>query len=63
MNFYPAPPVIEAKIWARIPDYLRCMGQPTRWRGGSALPFSGIFFEGPTADNQGNLFMTDNPYG
>lgn len=63
MNFYPAPPVIEARIWVRIPDELRCTGQATEWKGGSALPFSGIFLEGPTTDSQGNFFVTDIPYG
>ncbi|KAB2573740.1 6-deoxy-6-sulfogluconolactonase [Lasiodiplodia theobromae] len=63
MNFYPAPPVIEARIWVRIPDELRCTGQATEWKGGSALPFSGIFLEGPTTDSQGNVFVTDIPYG
>ncbi|GME50556.1 Gluconolactonase precursor [Neofusicoccum parvum] len=63
MNFYPAPPVIEAKIWVRVPDHLRYKGQPTEWRSGSALPFSGIFLEGPTADSQGNLYLADIPYG
>lgn len=63
MNFYPAPPVIEAKVWVSIPESLRCSGQPTEWRGGSALPFSGIFLEGPTTDSQGSLFVTDVPYG
>jgi hypothetical protein len=63
MNFYPPPPTIEAQIYVRIPDNLRCTGQPTEWRGGSSLPFSGIFLEGPTTDKQGNLFITDIPYG
>jgi len=63
MNFYPVPPEIVAEVYVRIPDALRCTGEPTEWRGGSALPFSGIFLEGPTTDEQGNLFITDIPYG
>lgn len=63
MNFYPVPPEIVAELYVRIPDDLRCTGEPTEWRGGSALPFSGIFLEGPTTDEQGNLFVTDIPYG
>jgi len=63
MNFYPVPPTILAEVYVRIPDTLRCTGEPTEWRGGSALPFSGIFLEGPTTDEQGNLFVTNIPYG
>lgn len=63
MNFYPPPPTITAEVYVRISDELRCDGQETEWRGGSALPFSGIFLEGPTTDDKGNLFITDIPYG
>lgn len=62
MNFYPTPPVIQAEIYVRIPDALRCAGQATEWKGGSALPASEIFLEGPTYLN-GNLYVTDIPYG
>ncbi|OGM46615.1 gluconolactonase precursor [Aspergillus bombycis] len=63
MNFYPVPPVIQAEIYARIPDSLRCTGQPTEWRGGSALPASDIFLEGPTCVADGSLYIVDVPYG
>lgn len=63
MNFYPIPPTLTAQVYTRIPEALRCTGQPTEWRGGSALPFSGIFLEGPTTDAQGNIYVTDIPYG
>lgn len=62
MNFYPPPPVIQAEIFVRIPDALRCTGQPTDWKSGSALPTSGIFLEGPVY-RDGNLYVTDIPYG
>lgn len=63
MNFYPVPPVIQAEIVLRIPDSLRCTGQPTDWRSGSALPASDIFLEGPTYVRSGDLYLTDIPYG
>lgn len=63
MNFYPAPPVIQAEIYVRIPESLRCTGQPTDWKGGSALPASDIFLEGPTYMGNGDLYVTDIPYG
>ncbi|BCR92892.1 SMP-30/gluconolactonase/LRE family protein [Aspergillus chevalieri] len=63
MNFYPVPPVIQAKIYVRIPNTLRCTGQPTEWRGGSAVPTSEIFLEGPTYVTNGDLYLVDVPYG
>lgn len=63
MNFYPPPPVIEAEIFVRIPDNRRCIGQDSEWRGGFARAFQYIFLEGPVADDAGNLFVVDVPYG
>lgn len=63
MNFYPAPPVIQAEVYVQIPASLRCSGQPTEWRGGSASPPSDIFLEGPTWTSGGDLYVTDIPYG
>jgi hypothetical protein len=63
MNFYPPPPVIEAEIFVRIPDNRRCIGQDSEWRGGFARTFQYIFLEGPVADEEGNLFVVDVPYG
>lgn len=63
MNFYPPPPVIEAEVLVRIPDDRRCIGQDSEWRGGFARAFQHIFLEGPVADDAGNLFVVDVPYG
>ncbi|CEO59425.1 Putative Gluconolactonase [Penicillium brasilianum] len=63
MNFYPVPPVIQAEIFVRIPDALRCTGQPSDWRSGSSSPPSEIFLEGPTYLGNGDLYVTDIPYG
>lgn len=63
MNFFPAPPIIQAEVYVRIPDALRCTGQETEWRGGSALPASDIFLEGPTYVSNGELYVVDVPYG
>lgn len=63
MNFYPMPPVIEAKLYVRIPDEKRCIGKETEWRGGFARQFQDIFLEGPVADNRGNLYVVDIPFG
>lgn len=63
MNFYPAPPVIEAQLYLRIPDEIRCIGKETEWRGGFARNFQDIFLEGPVADTLGNLYVVDVPFG
>lgn len=63
MNFYPVPPVIRAEIHVQIPASLRCTGQPTDWRSGSALPASDIFLEGPIYTEKGEIYITDIPYG
>lgn len=63
MNFYPPPPVLTAELYLRIPDEHRCIGQPSEWRGGFARPFQHIFLEGPVADDRGNLYVVDIPYG
>ncbi|KAF5710992.1 transcription factor [Fusarium globosum] len=63
MNFYPAPPVIKAEIYLRIPDDKRCLGQESEWRGGFAGSFQHIFLEGPVVDSAGNLYIVDVPYG
>ncbi|GKZ68477.1 hypothetical protein AnigIFM60653_003408 [Aspergillus niger] len=63
MNFYPPPPTIQAEIYACIPSHLRCTGQPTEWRSGSARPASDIFLEGPVYTQNGDLYIVDVPYG
>lgn len=63
MNFYPPPPTIKAKLYVRIPDELRCIGQETEWRSGFDRSFQHIFLEGPVADDLGNLYVVDIPFG
>jgi hypothetical protein len=63
MNFYPAPPVIQAEVYVRIPDDIRCVGQVSEWRGGFARKFQHIFLEGPVAGENGDLYVVDIPYG
>ncbi|KAG7071091.1 hypothetical protein JMJ76_0002329 [Colletotrichum scovillei] len=63
MNFYPVPPIMNAELYVRIPDELRCIGKDTEWRGGFARQFHHIFLEGPVVDDIGNLYVVDIPYG
>jgi streptogramin lyase len=63
MNFYPVPPTIEAQVYVRVPDEVRCVGRDSEWRGGFTRSFQHIFLEGPVCDAEGNLFVVDIPYG
>jgi hypothetical protein len=63
MNFYPPPPTLEATLYVRIPDHLRCIDQETEWTSGFDTPFQHVFLEGPVADDLGNLYVVDIPFG
>lgn len=56
---YAAPPVIETEIFARVPDELRAKENP---RLQSGVPRD-CFLEGPSFDRDGNLYVTNIPYG
>jgi gluconolactonase len=61
---FAAPPVIEAAVFARIPDKLGIKDRSSIWvdtqMHGGACP---TFLEGPSFDRDGNLFVTDIPWG
>lgn len=63
MNFYPVPPTLQAEVYVRIPDESKCIGKESEWRGGFASKVQNIFLEGPVADDAGNLYVVDIPYG
>ncbi|KAH8881064.1 calcium-dependent phosphotriesterase [Thozetella sp. PMI_491] len=63
MNFYPPPPVLTAELHIRVPDHLRCLEEESEWRGGIATALKGLFIEGPVADDRGNIYFVDIPYG
>src|SRR5690606_20383875 len=58
-----APQLGQATVWSRLPDAFR---QPRRTAWADANK-SGAevdsFLEGPVFDEQGNLYVTDIPYG
>ncbi len=56
---FAAPPVIETKVFARVPDELRAHQNP---RHQSGVPRD-CFIEGPSFDREGNLYVTNIPYG
>jgi gluconolactonase len=60
---YPPPPVIDAELYARLPDAFRKRSR-CAWgdvnNGGRETP---CFLEGPVFDRGGRLYVTDIPYG
>src|SRR5262249_15159451 len=63
-NMFAAPPVINTKVFARIPDSFSKAGQKSVF---VEVMFHGRstpnFLEGPSFDRDGNLWVTDIPYG
>lgn len=61
---YLAPPALDARVFARIPEQYRVLGRRNRWidvqRGGAATD---CFLEGPSFDRDGNLFVVDVAWG
>ena len=64
MSFFEPPRLIEADVFAAVPDRLRKGGAASSWidanHPGSKLD---CFLEGPAFDREGNLYMVDIPYG
>ncbi len=61
---FAAPPAIEAKVFATLPDKFSKVGQRSAF---ADVQFHGAptpsFLEGPSFDRAGNLFVTDIPFG
>ena len=55
--------VIETKVFARVPDHLRVTNRRSGWAFGKGHRELACFLEGPSFDREGNLFVTDIPYG
>jgi len=58
------PERCDAQVWSTMPDHLRLRNTDSDWakanKGGEQLH---SFIEGPAMDAQGNLYVTDIPYG
>jgi gluconolactonase len=58
------PPVIETTAFTRVPEALSRAGRPSHWvdiqQGGAP---TASFIEGPSFDRDGNLWITDIPWG
>lgn len=61
---FAAPPEIQARVFARLPDKFRVVGRRNRWideqRGGAP---TASFLEGPSFDLEGTLFVVDLAWG
>ena len=64
MSLYPPPETIEAQIWTSVPDEFRYTGGTPAW-GAANKPGQTLdsFLEGPSFDCEGQLYVTDIPYG
>ena len=64
MSLYPAPTIIDAAVWTSMPDEFRVANTAPEWaaanKPGRQLD---SFLEGPSFDVDGNLWVTDIPYG
>jgi len=64
MSLYPPPQEIEAQVWTRLPDEFRVRDRESDWtRGNRPGQQIDSFLEGPCFDRDGNLWVTDIPYG
>lgn len=61
---FASPPRVRAEVFAELPAALSRKGQPAAWlqlhKRGAAM---GSFLEGPSFDEQGNLYVVDIPFG
>ena len=61
---FAAPPAVTAKVFAKLPERFSKVGQRSAF---AAVQFHGAdtpsFLEGPSFDREGNLWVTDIPYG
>src|SRR5947209_6840824 len=58
------PRVIDTRVFARMPDFLRRKNVRTAWANANrASQPTECFLEGPTFDRDGNLYLVDIPFG
>ncbi|WP_211110165.1 SMP-30/gluconolactonase/LRE family protein [Acuticoccus mangrovi] len=64
MSLYPPPELIQAEPFFRVPDALRIKNTAPDWaRANKPGHMLDCFLEGPSFDKDGNLWLTDIPYG
>jgi gluconolactonase len=64
MSLYPPPEILQAEVWTTLPDRFRIRDTSPDWAAANK-PGRMIdsFLEGPSFDRDGNLWVTDIPYG
>jgi gluconolactonase len=60
---FPPPQELKTKVFARLPDKFRVAGRRSEWAFGKENPDLHSFLEGPSFDAEGNLLVTDIPFG
>lgn len=64
MSLYPPPDRIDAQVWTRLPDEFRVRDSAPEWAAANKPGHKvDSFIEGPSFDREGNLWLTDIPYG
>jgi gluconolactonase len=54
---------ISASVFSRMPDSLRLRGRASDWGFGKNIRDLDCFLEGPAFDRDGNLYVSDIPFG
>ena len=61
---FAAPPDVETEVFASLPEKYRRTGETAEWlRVQKRNASHDSFLEGPSFDAEGNLYVTDIPYG
>ena len=64
MGLYPPPRETSSEVFTRLPDHFRIRNRDAAWvtanKPGQRMD---CFLEGPSFDRDGNLYVTDIPYG
>ena len=64
MSLFPPPRTILAEVFTTLPDHFRQKPLTAdRAASGRSVPAHGCFLEGPSFDRDGNLYVTDIPFG
>ena len=60
---FAAPKEIETSVFTSMPESLRIKNRKSGWSFGKGSDPLHSFIEGPSFDREGNLYVTDIPYG
>ncbi|MFL7961035.1 gluconolactonase [Pseudomonas sp. NFIX10] len=63
MSFFPAPTATETTVFTRLPERFRNPRRTTWADANRQGKIIDSFLEGPSFDREGNLYVTDIPYG